>query len=59
MSSKPTDGCRRQADLHDIRKSKPSPAAMRSFAGGVGCAAIVAALIYAKHQKAQVPGRSD
>jgi hypothetical protein len=35
-----------QSASDDIRKSNPSPIAVKTFAGGIGCAAIVAALIY-------------
>lgn len=58
-SKRAIDGSRGNADYGDIRRSNPSPAAMTAFAGGVGSAAIVAALIFARHQKARVPGRSD
>ena len=40
-----------QLAADEIRKANPSPTAVKTFAGGIGCAAIVAALIYSKRHK--------
>lgn len=50
----------RQSTSDDIRSTKPSQAALKTFAGGIGCSAIVAALIYMKRRKNDAPlGRSN
>ena len=43
----------------DVRRPGVSPAAIRAFAGGIGSAAIVAALIFAKRSTAGGSARRD
>ena len=49
-----------QSASDDIRSTKPSQAALKTFAGGIGCSAIVAALMYMNRRKNdEPPGRSN
>lgn len=41
----------RELILDEMRKASPASNAMKTFAGGIGCAAIVAALIYTKRHR--------
>jgi hypothetical protein len=45
----------RQSVCDDIRSSKPTSVSVKTFDGGIGCAAIVAALIYAKRREIDGP----